>query len=61
VSELNNDERENYLKISALWLKQSKSIQRIRELHKGDPDNICTQCGYLYPCLTIEALDGEQE
>jgi maleate cis-trans isomerase len=47
-------ELEQELKIARLMA--DIAYQRVRELHKGDPDNICTQCGYLYPCPTIEAF-----
>ena len=45
---------------------QLASIQRVRELHK-QVGNVCHTCSTfdtayltLYPCPTIEALDGEQ-
>lgn len=46
-------------------VQQRNAIQRVRELHTksvvndGFPSQ-CTLCGYEYPCVTLQALDGEQ-
>ena len=40
------------------------AIQRVRELHEkrhlSNDDYICVYDDDLFPCATIEALDGEQ-
>lgn len=48
-------------------LKIEESVQRVRELHRPVPCTdddgccqICDYCGYMYPCVTIKVLDGEQ-
>ena len=56
---------------SMIWTDELKelegSVKRVRELHEpvpctdeGECCQICDYCGYVYPCMTIEALDGEQ-
>lgn len=50
----------DWVQMLTLVKSQSKAIQRVQELHLPNPDSICTQCGFLYPCPTIEALDGEK-
>lgn len=37
------------------------AIERVRELHKPtEPSgSYCHECGYTYPCATIQALDGD--
>lgn len=36
-------------------------MDKVRDLHKPEaPTAICHECGSVYPCATIQALDGEQ-
>ncbi len=69
-NELNDGQLQNYLKMSALSLKQAKAIESVRELHKEDNTGYCELCtaiatpdgsDYLskYPCPTIKALNGD--
>lgn len=46
--------------------KKMDAIKRVRELHRPDqfypmyPKPIyCRECGGVYPCPTIEAVDGK--
>jgi hypothetical protein len=56
--------------------QKTEAIQRVRELHEEidssdcndpdccpmqDPRKFCSECGIVYPCPTIQALDGEQK
>jgi len=42
--------------------QKTEAIQRVRELHYEYPDTgDCAGCNHIYPCPTIQALDGEQE
>ena len=38
-----------------------QAIERVRKVHKPTEPNgdYCHQCGYTYPCDTIQALDGD--
>lgn len=42
----------------------NEAIQRVRELHEKRPlsndDYLCIYDDEIYPCPTIEALDGDQ-
>jgi hypothetical protein len=46
-----------------LWDAAQEEIkERVRELHYEYPDTgDCAGCDHIYPCPTINALDGEQE
>ena len=35
------------------------AIKRVRELHNSSGSEYCHECGYIYPCDTIKALDGD--
>ena len=62
---LNPEERENYIKITALWLEAEKTAQLLRSLHKPlvlygitweRDTNECEICQEELPCKTLIAL-----